>query len=184
MNAWWSYFLPALCAGVIFGAIAGSGAFRLKIVRAKDRPGEPDLVAQPRQRRIAFLIAGAALSIAAAALWHGPLGAADRFTTKIERIAREVLAANDAPNGIKVQIHHAPLTRQLVLAGPGNDFQQAESARLLEQIPGVSDATWTPSLRTPLVIEGAVAAVLGFLLGLLFAYLAELRRRYNSQWTW
>jgi hypothetical protein len=184
MNAWWSYFLPVFSTGLILGAIAGTGAFRLKIVRPKDRPGEPDLVNQPRQRRVAFLVAGAALSIVAAALWHGPLGAADRFTTKIERIARDVLAANDAPNGVNVQIHHGPLTRQLILSGPGNDFQQAEAARLLEQIPGVSEATWTRSAGIPLVIEGAIAAVLGFLLGLLLAYLVELRRRHNSQWTW
>jgi hypothetical protein len=26
--------------------------------------------------------------------------------------------------------------------------------------------------------------VLGFLFGLLLAYLIELRRRYNAQWTW
>lgn len=184
MNAWWSYFLPVFCVGLVFGAIAGSGAFRMKIARAKDRPGEPDLIAQPRQRRVAFLVAGAALSIMAAALWHGPLGAADRFSTKIERIAREVLVANDAPKGLSVQIHHGPLTRQLILSGPGNDFQQAESARLLEQIPGVRDATWTRSAGIPLIIEGAIAAALGFLLGLVLAYLVELRRRHNSQWTW
>jgi hypothetical protein len=184
MNAWWSYFLPAFCAGLVFGVIAGSGAFRVKIVRPKDRPHEPDLIDQPRQRRVTFLAVGAALSIAAAALWHGPLGAANRFTAKIERIARQVLVANDAPSGVNVQIQHGPLTRQLILSGPGNDFQQAESARLLEQIPGVSGATWTRSAGIPLVIQGAIAAVLGFLLGLLLAYLAELRRRHNSQWTW
>jgi hypothetical protein len=184
MNAWWGYFLPAFCAGLVFGGIAGAGAFRVKIVRPKDRPAEPDLVNQPRQRRLAFLIAGAALSIVAAATWHGPLGAADRFTTKIEQSAREVLAANYAPKGVNVQIHHGPLTRQLILSGPSNDFQQAEAARLLEQIPGVGDATWTRSAGIPLVIEGAIAALLGFLFGLLLAYLAELRRRYNSQWTW
>jgi hypothetical protein len=184
MNAWWSYFLPAFCAGLVFGAIAGLGAFRVKIVRPKDRPREPDLVDQPRQRRVAFLVLGAALSIAAAALWHGPLGAGDRLAAKIERIAREVLAANDAPSGVHVQIHHGPLTRQLMLSGPSDDFQQAEAARLLRQIPGVSDASWTPSAGIPLIVQGAIASLLGFLLGLLLAYLVELRRRYNSQWTW
>ena len=184
MNAWWSYFLPVFCAGLVFGAVAGSGAFRMKIVRSKDRPGEPDLVDQPRQRRVTFLVAGVALSIIAAVLWHGPLGAAERFAAEVERGAREVLAANDAPNGVNVQIHRGPLTRQLILSGPSNDFQQAEAARLLSQIPGVHDATWTRSAGIPLIVEGAIAAVLGFLLGLLLAYLVELRRRYNSQWTW
>jgi hypothetical protein len=184
MNAWWSYFLPAFCAGLVFGVIAGSGAFRVKIVRSKDRPREPDFIDQPRQRRVTFLVVGAALSLVAAALWHGPLGAADRFAARIERSARGVLAANDAPNGVNVHIHRAPLTRHLMLSGPSNDFQQAEAARLLRQIPGVSDATWTPSPGIPLIAEGAIAAVLGFLIGLLPAYLAELRRRYNSQWNW
>ena len=72
MNAWWSYFLPAFCGGLIVGVIAGAAAFRVKIVRPKDRPHEPDLIYQPRERRVAFLVAGAALSIAVAALWHGP----------------------------------------------------------------------------------------------------------------
>jgi hypothetical protein len=29
-----------------------------------------------------------------------------------------------------------------------------------------------------------IASLLGFLLGLLLAYLVELRRRYNAQWNW
>jgi hypothetical protein len=184
MNAWWGYFLPVFCTGTVFGAIAGSGAFRVKIVRRKDRPGEPDLVDPPRRRRTAFLLAGASLSIVAAALWHGPFGAADRFSSAIERSAREVLAYNDAPTGMSVRIHRGPLTRQLILSGPGNDFQQSEAARLLRQIPGVSDATWTRRGGIPLIVQGAIAALLGFLLGLLLAYLVELRRRYNSQWNW
>src|SRR4051794_27966016 len=100
MNAWGSYFLPAGWEGLGLGVIAGTAAFRVKIVRPKDRPHEPDLIYLPRQRRATFLAIGAALSIAAAALWHGPLGAADRFAVRIERSAREVLAANYAPRGV------------------------------------------------------------------------------------
>ena len=36
----------------------------------------------------------------------------------------------------------------------------------------------------PLIVEAAAVALLGFLFGLLLAYLVELRRRYNAQWTW
>jgi membrane associated rhomboid family serine protease len=36
----------------------------------------------------------------------------------------------------------------------------------------------------PLIAEGAAGAVLGFLFGLLLAYLVELRRRYNAQYNW
>jgi hypothetical protein len=184
MNAWWSYFLPVFAAGLVCGAFAAAFAWRAKITRTKERPGEPVLVHQPRERRVALLIAGVLFSMTAAALWHGPLGAADRFTAVIERSAREVLANNDAPAGVAARIHHGPLTRQLILSGPSDDFQHREAARLLEQIPGVGDATWTPSTGIPLIVEGAIAAVLGFLLGLLLAYLVELRRRYNSQWNW
>jgi hypothetical protein len=35
-----------------------------------------------------------------------------------------------------------------------------------------------------LIVEGMAVALLGFLFGLLVAYLVELRRRYNSQWNW
>src|SRR5207245_6762966 len=159
-------------------------AFRVRILRPQDRPHEPDLIYPPRQRRVTFMVVGATLSIVAAAVWHGPLGAADRFAARIERSARQVLTANYAPGGVNVHIHHGPLTRQLMLSGPSNDFQQAEAARLLRQIPGVTDATWTTSTGIPLIVEGAIAALLGFLFGLLFAYLVELRRRHNSQWTW
>ena len=37
---------------------------------------------------------------------------------------------------------------------------------------------------TPLIAEGTGASLLGFLIGLLLAYLVELRRRYNAQWNW
>jgi ABC-type lipoprotein release transport system permease subunit len=35
-----------------------------------------------------------------------------------------------------------------------------------------------------MIAESAAAAVLGFLLGLLLAYLIELHIRYNAQWDW
>jgi len=83
-----------------------------------------------------------------------------------------------------VRLHHEPLTRELILSGPANDFQRAEAARLLSQIPGVSRAVWAPSVGVPLIVEGAAVALAGFLFGLLLAYLVELRRRYNAQWNW
>jgi hypothetical protein len=112
------------------------------------------------------------------------LGGANRFVAQVERSARQVLADNEAPSGMTAQIHHGPLTRQLILSGPGNDFQQTEAARLLGEIPGVKNATWTRSTGLPLIVEGAAVALVGFLLGLLLAYLVELRRRYNAQWNW
>jgi hypothetical protein len=184
VNAFWSYFWPAIGLGLIFGILAGSLAFRVRIVRVPERPNEPTLIARPRRKRISLLAAGALAAVLAAAIWHGPLGAADRFSAKVEQDARETLAYNEAPTGMSVQIHHGPLTRQLILSGPGNDFQRGEAVRLLRQISGVSDAGWARSAGLPLIVEGMVAALLGFLFGLLVAYLVELRRRYNSQWNW
>jgi hypothetical protein len=184
MTAFWDYFWPVFSVGIIFGIIAGTGALRVRIVRVRERPHDPDLIHPPRRRRDAFIVAGILVSMAAAVLWHGPLGAADRFTFQVERIARQVLIDFSAPTGITVHIHHAPLTRQLILSGPADDFQREETTRLLSQIPGVSDAVWAPTMAIPLIAEGIAVSLLGFLLGLLVAYVAERRRRYNSQWNW
>jgi hypothetical protein len=35
-----------------------------------------------------------------------------------------------------------------------------------------------------LIVEAVAVSLLGFLLGLLVAYVAERRRRYNAQWNW
>jgi hypothetical protein len=185
MNAFWAYFWPPFAAALIIGLIGGLIAFRAPRVRSKHTDAELDeAVAKWRQRRLRAIVAGLLLSIATACLWHGPLGAADRFSSEVERTARQVLADNDAPTGMAVQIHRGPLTREMILSGPADDFQHAESVRLVGLIPGVSDATWTRSAGIPLIVQGAIAAVLGFLLGLLLAYLIELRRRYNAQWNW
>jgi hypothetical protein len=53
------------------------------------------------------------------------------------------------------------------------------------ELPGVESTGWSADGGgLPLVVEGLGVAVLGFLFGLLLAYLIELRRRYNAQWTW
>ena len=55
----------------------------------------------------------------------------------------------------------------------------------METLPGVSAATWSNAGGgTPLIAEGAGTSLLGFLIGLVLAYLVELRRRYNAQWNW
>ena len=164
MNTLWTYFWPILCVGLLAGGLGGLFGFR----RKRRRP----------------LIIAALVALAAAAAWHGPLGAADRFTTKIERQARQALDYYEMTK-VTAHLHRGPLSRRLILSGPADDFQTSELARLLGQLPGVSSVSW--SNRTggiPLIAEGELAAILGFLGGLLIAYLIELRRRYNAQWTW
>lgn len=166
MNPLWTYFWPILCAGLLCGGLGGLFGFR-------------------RQRRRPLIIAGL-VALAATAAWHGPLGAADRFTAIIERQSREALDHYEMYK-VRAHLHRAPLTRQLVLTGPADldDFQRSELARLLGQLPGVGGVSWSDRAGgLPLVAEGELAAILGFLGGLLIAYLIELRRRYNAQWTW
>lgn len=164
MNAFWAYFWPLLASGLVLGALFGTVAMR--------------------KRRLWLALAGGVLALGAAALWHGPLGAADRLTTDVERAAREGLVNWEMPQ-VQARLHRSPLSRCLVLSGVADDFQRSELVRIMETIPGVRTATWSPDRGgIPLIAEAVIAAVLGFLGGLLLAYVVELRRRYNAQWKW
>jgi hypothetical protein len=181
MNTFWAYFWPIFGAGLTIGLIAGLAAFRAP--RAKPKDHEAAIKRWKRRRRI-VLSCGAAVALAAAGLWHGPLGAANRLAAQVERDARRTLDAYEMTQ-VRARVHHGPFTRQLVLSGPADDFQRRELARTMETLPGVSDATWSNADGgTPLIAEGAGASLLGFLIGLVLAYLVELRRRYNAQWNW
>jgi len=85
---------------------------------------------------------------------------------------------------VEAQLHRAPLSRRLLLSGPADDFQRSELVRIMSDVPGVGRATWDQSSGIPLMVESAALSLLGFLGGLLLAYLVELRRRYNAQWRW
>jgi len=166
MSTLWAYFWPCIAAGILAGGIGGLYGFR-------------------RKRRVPLIIA-ALVSIAAAMVWHGPLGGAQRFAATVERESREALNYYELP-AVTARLHRAPLTRRLVLVGGRglDDWQRGELVRLFSQVPGVSRATWSPSESgLPLILEAAIAAILGWLGGLVIAYLLELRRRYNAQWTW
>jgi len=162
----WAYFWPCIAAGIIVGLVDGLIAFR--------RPG---------QRYILFVL-GAVLSIGLAALWHGPMGAAMRFSSEVELTARAALVYNEIPE-VSAHLHHGPLTRRIMLSGPADEFQRSELVRIMDEVPGVASAGWsTKGAGVPLLAEGAAASVAGFLLGLVLAYLVELRRRYNAEWKW
>ena len=179
MNPLWSYLWPVLLIGFLFGIAAGRVGF-LMPPSADAEPMPPEA----RRKRALSLGIGAALAVAAAALWHGPFGAADRFSAHVERDLHGALVYYEMAQQVTAHLHHGPLTRQVVLSGSGDDFQRSELARLLGQIPGVRSANWTGRGGIPLIVEGCAVSLLGFLLGLLLAYLIELRRRYNSQWNW
>jgi hypothetical protein len=169
MSASWTYFWPPFAAALVVGLVAGLTAFRLR---------------RTLKQRYGALAAGVLASVALAMLWHGPLGAANRFTAEVERTARAALVYNEIPQ-VRGHLHRRPLTRRMILSGPADDFQRSELVRIMGELPGVSSAQWNAEPGgPPLIVEGAVVAVVGFLFGLLVAYLIELRRRYNAQWNW
>lgn len=166
MSILWSYFWPCFAVGLLIGGPIGTIAFRR------------------RSRRNAALAIGVCLSLALAALWHGPLGAADRLSSRVEHDARAVLDHYEMTQ-IAAHLHRGPLSRRLILAGPADDFQTVELVRLMSELPGVSSAQWAKDpAGVPLIIEAAAVAIIGFIFGLMLAYLLELRRRHNAEWTW
>jgi Sec-independent protein secretion pathway component TatC len=189
MNTLLDFFGPILAAGLVIGIVTGSIGLRRVLPPVKDKLAPPPpVLPEYYRKRLISLCAGLAVALAAAPVWSGPLGAADRFTRVIERQSREALDYYEMPK-VTAHLHRGPLTRRLILTKPADlaltDFQTSELARLFSGLPGVSGAQWTSSLAgLPLVLEGATISVLGFLLGLLLAYLVELRRRYNAQWSW
>lgn len=165
MNAVWDYFWPMFAGGAIIGLLALTIAYRRKL-------------------RVTLSLGGGVLVLlAAAAVWHWPLGAADRFARTVEHQSRQVLVAYEMPM-IAAHLHRHPLSRALLLSGPADDFQTTELVRVMSMVPGVSNATWMGNGGIPLIAEGIGGGLAGFLLGLLLAYLLELHRRYNAQWNW
>lgn len=166
MNPLWSYFWPLFAGGLLVGGIAGSVAFR------------------SRSRRTVALLIGGAVSLAWAVIWSGPLGESDRLRANVEQNAHQILDYYEMTK-VTAHLHRAPLTRTMILTGPADDFQTSELVRVMDELPGVRSANWSNrSGGPPLIAEAGAAALLGFLVGLLLAYLIALRRRYNAQWNW
>ena len=165
MNPLWNYFWPCFAAGLLVGAIAGRISFRRKA---------------GREMRLAI---GLCVSLILAAFWHGPLGAAGRFETKVDGDVHAMLVEYEMTQ-VSAHLHQHLLTRRIMLSGPADDFQHQALIEYIDQISGVESATWSENGGIPLIAEGAALSLLGFLFGLLLAYLVELRRRYNAQWRW
>lgn len=159
----WTYFWPVFTLGLLLGGVPGTIWLRRK--------------------RLLPLVLAALVTLGGAALWHGPLGAADRFSRAVEASARDTLT-NYEMTEVTARLHRGPLTRRLMLSGQADDFQRSELVRILGALPGVSTATWSRSAGLPLLLEAEIVAFLGFLAGLVLAYVVELRRRYNAQWRW
>ena len=164
MNALWSYFWPVFALSLLVGTIAG-------------------LIAWRSARTWTLLAAGGVAMLGAALLWHGPLGGADRLAASAERIARFTLVYYEMPD-IEARLQRGPVSRRMVLSGTADNFQRRELVRMMSEIPGVSSASWAPRADLPLIVEGSVVGLIGYLLGALLAYAAHRRRRTNLQWRW
>jgi len=94
--------------------------------------------------RTLIFLSGAAATIAASALWHGPLGAGERLATRAEKIARATLDYYEM-SAVSARLARHPLSRVIILSGPADDFQRSELLRIMRQVPGVNEVRWDPA---------------------------------------
>ena len=184
MSPLWNFFWPMACAGMLCGLVGGILAFRGRRRAAGRLAGPGDLLRERRRRFATAVVGFGLLSIAAAVSWQAPLGAADRLSSAIEHRARVTLDYYELPE-VRATLFRAPLRRSIALSGPADDFQRSELVRIMGDIPGASTASWSGSPPgLPLILESMLAALIGFGVGLLLAYLVELHRRANANWRW
>ena len=165
MELLWTIFWPMTVGAAAIGAVAGVLYFGPYGVT--------------RQRRRLFVVGGFVATTLIALLSSGPFGGARRFIAQDETIARATLVHYEmAP--ISAHYEHSPLRRRMILAGPADDFQRTELVRIMEELPGVSEARWNrkPALfPLPFIAEVMLLALVGYIVGLILAYVVELRRR-------
>ena len=132
-----------------------------------------------------LFIAGFALVLALAALWHGPLGnGAARYVAYTENVANEALVLYEMDQQVAVMNAREPVQRRLWLAGTADDFQREQLVLLLDQVPSIGDVNWwsegggtvrgEPML--PMIVEIELAALAAYIFGIMLAYFHALRR--------
>ena len=94
--------------------------------------------------RAAILAVGLGAIIALTWLWHGPMGAGERFAARIESAARAQLDRDEMVH-VQARMERDPMVRRIILAGPADDFQRREIKRRLDAQPGVGEAIWDAS---------------------------------------
>jgi hypothetical protein len=132
-------------------------------------------------------ILGLLLTLAAAWIWHGPLGHGERLVDRLQREAELAVAKSELP-GITVRLSRDPLARAAKLSGQANDLQreglgsQKGISDLVRDVEGISQVRWVDepdaSRRiTPLLLETMAVAALAYLIGLGLGWLFWGRRR-------
>ncbi len=132
-------------------------------------------------------IIGLFLVLAAAWLWHGPLGHGERLIDRLETGARAQVAKTELP-GIEVSLSREPLARTATLSGPANALQreglgsQKGVSDHVRDVEGISSVRWADEPGAgdgvvPLLLETSAAAALAYLIGLGLGWLLFGRRR-------
>jgi hypothetical protein len=118
---------------------------------------------------------GLLLALAAAWIWHAPLGHGERLIERLEAEARREVAKAELP-GMKVNLSRSPLARTAILSGPANDLQREG----LGSQKGVADYARDGRRVMPLLVETLAAAALAYLIGLGLGWLLRGRRRHED----
>lgn len=179
MTLFWDLYWPLLTIAVVLGVVAGSVGFRATVRR---RAGTREL----RRRATIVIATGALIALALGAIWHGPVRIGEKLANTVDRTSRKVLDDWEMTQ-VQGHIERDPIRRTLVLSGPADDFQRSELVRIMDDVPGVANVRWKDARSTfalPLLAEAELGGLICFGLGLLLAYLLELRRRYRAQWSW
>ena len=130
---------------------------------------------------------GLFLALAAAWIWHAPLGHGERLIGRLEGEARREIAKSELP-GIEIRLSRSPLARSATLSGPANDLQReglgsqkgvSDYARDVDGISGVrwADEPGADRRVVPLLVETMALAALAYLIGLGLGWLVWGRRR-------
>jgi hypothetical protein len=130
---------------------------------------------------------GLLLALAAAWIWHGPLGHGERLIDRLEAEAKAQVAKAELP-GISVSLSRDPLARVATLSGAANDLQreglgsQKGVSDYARDVDGISRVRWADEPAggrriTPLLLETLALAALAYLVGLGLGWLLWGRRR-------
>ncbi len=95
-------------------------------------------------KRGTIMASGIAATLAASAVWHGPLGTGERLAVHADKIARATLDHYELP-AVSGHLQRGPLARVMVLSGPADPFQRTELLRIMGKVPGVNAVHWDPS---------------------------------------
>jgi len=94
--------------------------------------------------RPAIFMLGVAATLAATAIYHGPMGNGDALAARIEQAARAELDRQEMFQ-VHAKLEGGPLRRRLILSGPADDFQREELPNVMAKVPGVDDVQWDPA---------------------------------------